>query len=228
MIDILVYLLNASLREYRNQPGRLAVHPSVRGPSCPLGSANSSGWIHSILCTMFTSMSACVWYNKLWPRSICLRSFSHEFTVKLVKYGTSVRVHPQQVQFWVDSFHIWHKWSLAWEGVSQGMTIDFDLYPNRHSAVNLRQNCYDMPYFVTSALQCIQFCIDSFHIFFQIVFQTENGVVLDLSNINSTHCHLGCNFKSGTLNSLYTKVALWLAAKLLSSDYHKTSLMPIM
>ena len=24
---------------------------------------------------------------------------------------------PQCIQFWVDSFHIWHKWSLAWEYV---------------------------------------------------------------------------------------------------------------
>ena len=32
----------------------------------------------------------------------------------------------QHVQFWTNSFHIWHKWSL--EGVSHAMTSDLDIY----------------------------------------------------------------------------------------------------
>ena len=31
-------------------------------------------------------------------------------------------------EFWMNSFHIWHKWSLAWEGVLRTMTCDLDLY----------------------------------------------------------------------------------------------------
>ena len=32
----------------------------------------------------------------------------------------------------MDSFHIWYKWSLAWEGVSHVMTFDLDLYLQGH------------------------------------------------------------------------------------------------
>ena len=35
----------------------------------------------------------------------------------------------------MDSFHIWYKWSLAWEGVSDVMTFDLDLYLQGHSAL---------------------------------------------------------------------------------------------
>ena len=35
----------------------------------------------------------------------------------------------------MDSFHIWHKWSLAWEGVSHEMTFDLDLYLQGHSTL---------------------------------------------------------------------------------------------
>ena len=34
----------------------------------------------------------------------------------------------------MDSFHIWYKWSLAWEGVSHVMTFDLDLFLRGHSA----------------------------------------------------------------------------------------------
>ena len=33
------------------------------------------------------------------------------------------------------SFHIWYKWSLAWEGVSHVMTFDLDLYLQGHSTL---------------------------------------------------------------------------------------------
>ena len=36
----------------------------------------------------------------------------------------------------MDSFHIWYKWSLAWEGVSHVMTFDLDLYLQGHSTLN--------------------------------------------------------------------------------------------
>ena len=35
----------------------------------------------------------------------------------------------------MDSFHIWYKWSLAWEGVSHVMTFDLDLYLQGHSTL---------------------------------------------------------------------------------------------
>ena len=41
----------------------------------------------------------------------------------------------QRLQFWMDSFHIWYKWSLAWEGVSHVMTFDLDLYLQGHSTL---------------------------------------------------------------------------------------------
>ena len=41
-------------------------------------------------------------------------------------------------QFWMDSFHNRHKWSLAWEGVSCIMTFDLDLHLQGHSAMTLQ------------------------------------------------------------------------------------------
>ena len=41
----------------------------------------------------------------------------------------------QHVQFWMNSFHIWHKWSL--EGVSHAMTSDLDIYLQGYLAVTL-------------------------------------------------------------------------------------------
>ena len=41
----------------------------------------------------------------------------------------------QHIQFWMDSFPIWHKWSLAWEDVSHAMTFDLDLYLQGRSAM---------------------------------------------------------------------------------------------
>ena len=39
----------------------------------------------------------------------------------------------QRIQFWMDSCHICHKWSLAWEGVSFRMNFGLDLYRQGHS-----------------------------------------------------------------------------------------------
>ena len=38
----------------------------------------------------------------------------------------------------MDSFHIHHKLSLVWEGVSHVMTFDLDLYFQGHSALTLK------------------------------------------------------------------------------------------
>ena len=40
-----------------------------------------------------------------------------------------------RLQFRMDSFHIWYKWSIAWEGVLHVMTFDLDLYLQGHSAL---------------------------------------------------------------------------------------------
>ena len=37
--------------------------------------------------------------------------------------------------FWMDSFHVRHKWSLAWEGVSRAMTFELNLYLQGHSTM---------------------------------------------------------------------------------------------
>ena len=42
-----------------------------------------------------------------------------------VPHAVSALYH---LQLWMDSFHIRHKWSLPWEGVSRTMTFDLDLY----------------------------------------------------------------------------------------------------
>ena len=49
-----------------------------------------------------------------------------------VPHAVSALYH---LQLWMDSFHIRHKWSLPWEGVSRTMTFDLDLYLQGHSAL---------------------------------------------------------------------------------------------
>ena len=44
------------------------------------------------LAQMITSMRGCVACNDLWPWSISSKSFSHDFAIKLLKYGTSCAV----------------------------------------------------------------------------------------------------------------------------------------
>ena len=55
----------------------------------------------------------------------------------------------------MNSFHIWYKWSLAWEGVSHVMTLDLDLYLQGHSALTKK---------IVSSLYHLQFWMDSFYI----------------------------------------------------------------
>ena len=70
------------------------------------------------LAQMITGMKGCVAYNNLWPGPISSRSFG---------LGLENRVHSVALQFLMDSFHIWYKWSLAW-GVLHVMTFYLDLY----------------------------------------------------------------------------------------------------
>ena len=55
-----------------------------------------------------------------WP--ISPRSYSHDFVIKLHIIAMPALQH---LQFWLDCFLIWHKWSLAWERVSHAMTFNF-------------------------------------------------------------------------------------------------------
>ena len=49
-----------------------------------------------------------------------------------VPHAVSALYH---LQLWMDSFHLRHKWSLPWEGVSRTMTFDLDLYLQGHLAL---------------------------------------------------------------------------------------------
>ena len=65
------------------------------------------------------SIRGCVACNDLWPWPIFSRSFGLDLENR-VRYVVSTVLD--------GFFHIWYKWSLAWEGVSRVMTFDFDLY----------------------------------------------------------------------------------------------------
>ena len=105
----------------------LSVRPSVRPAFC----------VRSVISTvldgfpykaqMVTNMRGCVVHNDLWPWLISLKSFSHDFTMKLLKYGTSCHVRSIACTV-VDGFFLTgHKWSLAWEGVLHAMTFSLNL-----------------------------------------------------------------------------------------------------
>ena len=55
-------------------------------------STYSCGWILSVFDKTITSISVCVACDDLWPWPASLRSFSHEFAIKLLWYGTSSQV----------------------------------------------------------------------------------------------------------------------------------------
>ena len=92
---------------------------------------------------------------------------------------------PQYVQFWMDSFHIRHIWSLPWEGVSRVMLFDLELYLECRSAVNLLQNYWNISHLVASTPQHVQLWMASFHIFLNVVLASagysQMGALLDLS-----------------------------------------------
>ena len=72
------------------------------------------------LAQMSTSMRVCVMCNDLWAWPISSRSFHHNFAIKLLKYGTSCHVSSTACEVLDNKFSNWHKWTLAWEGVSVG------------------------------------------------------------------------------------------------------------
>ena len=118
-----------------------SVRPSVH-PACRVHSVTSTvlDRFFPYQAQMTTSMRGCVAHNDHWPWAISSRSFRHDFAIKLLKY-----VRPPHavsalysLQFWMDSFHIRHKWLLAWEGVSYIMTFVLDLYLQGHSAMILQ------------------------------------------------------------------------------------------
>ena len=79
-----------------------------------------------ILAQMITSMRGCVAYNDL---DLYLQGH-----LALALKTVSALWH---LQFLMDYFHIWYKWSLAW-GVSHVMTFDLDLYLQGHSTLTLK------------------------------------------------------------------------------------------
>ena len=81
------------------------------------------------LIQMITSMRESVAYNDLWPWPISSRSFG---------LGLENRVRSVASTVLDGFFHIWYKWSLAWEGVSHVMTFDLDLYLQGHSTLTLK------------------------------------------------------------------------------------------
>ena len=67
--------------------------------SCPLYSMCSSYGFFSYLAQMITSFRGSVTCNDLWSWALSSRSFSHNFAIKLLRYGTSLMPALQHVQF---------------------------------------------------------------------------------------------------------------------------------
>ena len=84
------------------------------------------------LVQMITSIRKCIPCDDLWPWPISSRSFDLDFE------NFSAFTLEKKLQFCLHSFHIWHKSSLASEGVSHVMTFDLDLYFQGHSALTLK------------------------------------------------------------------------------------------
>ena len=81
------------------------------------------------LAQIIITIRGCVACNDLWPWPI----FQGHSALTLKIVSTL-----QRLQFWMDSFHIWYKWSLAWEGVLHVMIFDLDLYLQGHSTLTLK------------------------------------------------------------------------------------------
>ena len=105
----------------------LAKTPMKHDPSCPLCTVYSSGWIISIFgirgCQLEWPLTLTYIFKIIWP---CLCNKTRRNMANLVMPAL------QPVQFWIESFHAWYKWSLTWEGLLHIMTIDLDLYLQCH------------------------------------------------------------------------------------------------
>ena len=70
-----------------------------------------------------------------------LRFFSEYVNLnfwQIFEIFSALTLKKKNLQFSMDSFHIWHKWSLVWEGVLHVMTFDLDLYFQGHLALTLK------------------------------------------------------------------------------------------
>ena len=65
------------------------------GTSCHVNSTASTvlDGFFPYLTQMITNMKGCVIHNDLWPWPISSRAFSHDFVIKLLKYGATCSVH---------------------------------------------------------------------------------------------------------------------------------------
>ena len=105
---------------------------------------------------IITSMRGCVVHNDLWPSPISLRPFSHGVAKKPYwNMAHLVASTLQHVQFWKDSFHIGHKWSLAWEGVLRVITFALDLYLQGHLTILLKGVSHAMIFDLDRNLQAV-------------------------------------------------------------------------
>ena len=88
---------------------------------------------------MIASIRGCITHNNFWSRALSPRLFSHDYETKLLKFGNL-----SHIQFWMDSFHIWHKWSLASDAVSHVMILTLQEVHQeyRHSGMIHCQVCY--------------------------------------------------------------------------------------
>ena len=104
------------------------IRPWLR-KSCPFCSVYSSGWIIIIFGT-----------NDHYHYGVCcvLRFFRSWKCELLTNFWNFSALTLKKKHFSMDSFHIWYKWSLVWEGVLHIMTFDLDLYLQGHLALGLK------------------------------------------------------------------------------------------
>ena len=77
--------------------------------------------------TIIRGCVACYVFFRIWK---------FEFLANFKKI--SALTLKKKLQFSMDSFHIWYKWSLVWENVLHIMTFDLDLYLQGHLALALK------------------------------------------------------------------------------------------
>ena len=78
--------------------------------------------------TIIRGCVACYVFSKIWK---------FEFFANFWNFS-ALTLKKKILQFSMDSFHIYHKWSLVWEGVLHIMTFDLDLYLQGHLALALK------------------------------------------------------------------------------------------
>ena len=133
---------------------------------------------------MITSMRRCVTCDDLWPWPISSRSidldkiWKFEFLANF--WNFSALTLKKNLQFSMDSFHIYHKWSLVWEGVLNMITFDLDLYLQDHLVLTLK---------IVSAMWHLQFQMDSFHIWYKwsLAWGVSHVMTFDLDFENRVH-----------------------------------------